>query len=242
VSTLWARARWFEGALVLVWAWAALRSARHVPLYAVAAAPVVAESCAALWRNCAARARPRAAIRILWDLSQEMSARAARPSLWLPAGGAALLWMLAPAGGLADFPAERFPTAAVARHAATLAPAGAMPRILTSDQWADYLIFRFYPRQRVFFDGRSDFYGPGIGGDYQALYAATGRWREALERYRFDLALLPADWPLAAVLERDPGWRVVDRDRDATLLVRTGASQAAEAASRREKGARPWTP
>src|SRR5258708_2009594 len=39
-------------------------------------------------------------------------------------------------------------------------------RVLTTDQWGDYLIFRNYPRQRVFVDGRSDFYGPGVGGQY----------------------------------------------------------------------------
>ena len=66
-----------------------------------------------------------------------------------------------------------------------------MPRILTSDQWADYLIFRLYPRQRVFFDGRSDFFGPAIGSDYRKLLAGEKSWRELLDRYQFDLALLP---------------------------------------------------
>ncbi len=31
--------------------------------------------------------------------------------------------------------------------------------IFTFDQWGDYLIYRLYPRTRVFIDGRSDFYG-----------------------------------------------------------------------------------
>ena len=236
VSAWWARGRWFDGALVLVWAFAALRSARNIPLYALAAAPLVAEAAADLWRRRAARLEPRAALSILWNLGLEMAPAAARPGPWLVIAGAALLWLVAPRGGLADFPAERFPVAAVARHAGTLAPAGARPRILTSDQWADYLIYRLYPRQRVFFDGRSDFYGAEVGADYQALYSATGGWSEALDRYGFEIALLPRDWPLAAVLERDPAWRLVDRDPGGTLLVRTGAKAPAQ----REGGAGRW--
>ena len=33
------------------------------------------------------------------------------------------------------------------------------PRIFTNDQWGDYLIWRLYPSDKVFVDGRSDFYG-----------------------------------------------------------------------------------
>jgi hypothetical protein len=45
-----------------------------------------------------------------------------------------------------------------------------------------------------------------------------------LARYRFDIALLPLDWPLASVLERDPEWQLVDRDAVAALLVRRPAA------------------
>jgi hypothetical protein len=118
---------------------------------------------------------------------------------------------------MSDFPERRFPLAAVARNLPLVAPP---TRILTSDQWADYLIFRFYPRQRVFFDGRSDFYGPALGADYQVLLMAARPWPEVLERYHFEAALLPRDWPLASVLERDAAWRLVYRDAMAEFLVR----------------------
>jgi hypothetical protein len=98
-----------------------------------------------------------------------------------------------------------------------------MPRILTSDQWADYLIYRLYPRQRVFFDGRSDFYGPAIGSDYVVLLSAGRNWRSLLDRYGFQLALLPLDWPLGSVLEADPDWGLVYRDAVSILLVRKGS-------------------
>ena len=126
------------------------------------------------------------------------------------------LWLTLGQTRVSDFPDRRFPVAAVSRHPDCLAGA----RVLTSDQWGDYLIFRFYPRQRVFFDGRSDFYGPALGADYQTLLGAARGWSEVLARYRFETALLPLDWPLARVLELDPQWQLVDRDPVAELFLR----------------------
>ncbi|SPF53572.1 membrane hypothetical protein [Candidatus Sulfopaludibacter sp. SbA4] len=63
VSRAFARRQWFEGLLVLAWAFAALRSARHVPLYAVAAAPLIAQELAAWWSRSARRLPARSAVR-----------------------------------------------------------------------------------------------------------------------------------------------------------------------------------
>ncbi len=219
VSRAFARRDWFEGALVLLWGFAALRSVRHVPLYAVAAAPLIASECAGLWARLARRAGPRTAVRLFWDFSRDMG-RSRRLGPWSVVLLGTALCVAVPRGALADFPQVRFPVAAVAHNLDVLRPSGGMPRILTSDQWADYLIYHLYPRQRVFFDGRSDFYGPALLRDYQALLTAGAAWRSTIDRYGFEIALLPLDWPLGAVLERDPGWRLLYRDSNAILLVR----------------------
>jgi hypothetical protein len=209
------RADRFEGLLVLVWGFLALRSARHVPFFAICAAPVVASAAAAFWARLAARAGRGAPLRIFWELAQEFGQRP-RASIWLPLA-AAVVVMAAPGVG---FPDSLFPVRAVERNLAQLAPAAAMPRILTSDQWADYLIFRLYPRQRVFYDGRSDFFGPAIGSDYRKLLSGESPWRQLLDRYRFELALLPHDWALSTALETEPGWRKVYQDSVAVLYAR----------------------
>lgn len=211
-----ARRRWFEGALVLVWALAAMRSARHVPLYAVVAAPVIASQCALWWASWAQGSLPGSVVRVLWDSGQEIG-RFRRLGPWAAALGAMALWLALPQPRIADFPASHFPAAAVSGNLARLATPA---RVLTSDQWADYLIFRLYPRQRVFFDGRSDFYGPALGADYQALLSAAPQWSEIMSRYDFDIALLPTDWPLGSVLEHDPHWDLLYRDHLARLFVR----------------------
>ena len=208
--------RWFDTLLVLAWGFAALRSARHIPWFAVVAAPAIASAGAACWAAHASRAPVRSAVRVLWEAGLDLGGRP-RFTAWLPALGALALLIALPRGGLPDFPRARFPVEAVARNADRLA---ALPRVLTSDQWADYLIYRLYPRTRVFFDGRSDFYGLTVGDDYQALLAADRRWRTVMARYGFSAALLPLDWPLGQLLEREPGWRVADRDAQSVLLVK----------------------
>jgi hypothetical protein len=207
-SRAMARGEWFAPVLALVWGMAALRSARHIPLFAAAAAPVIASECARWWQSRGGD---------LWDLGRDLGRW--RASVWIPAAAAVVLGVV-PRAAHADFPAAHFPVAAVERHAHLLAPGGAMPRIVTSDQWADYLIYRLYPGQRVYFDGRSDFYGEQLGKDYRALMAGTGAWREVLERNRFTIALLPRDWPLSTMLDREPGWGRMDEDAVAVLFVK----------------------
>lgn len=213
-----ARAERFDAVLVFVWGFLSLRSARHIPLFAMVAAPVAAQAAEAAWRRASERAGKKSAVALLRGFAMDFGGRA-RTGVW-PAVATVLAVMVSlPAS---NFPDARFPVAAVERNLAHLAPAGAPPRVLTSDQWADYLIYRLYPRQRVFFDGRSDFFGPQVGGDYRELLSAGPGWRELVERYRFAVALLPRDWPLATTLDREPGWRQVYGDRLSVLYVRQG--------------------
>jgi hypothetical protein len=215
----WLRAGTDAAGAVLVFAWGflALRSARSIPFLAMAAAPAIADAAAAWWRERAAASTAGSPQRILWEAARDLGGTA-RASLWLGAGAI----VLAAAAACPEFPEGRFPVRAVAANVERLAPARRMPRILTSDQWADYLIYRLYPRQRVFFDGRSDFYGPELGEEYRALLNAAPGWRQALRRYDFDGALLPRDWPLIAMLDGEPGWQRVYEDGSAVWFERRG--------------------
>jgi hypothetical protein len=221
VSRAFGRRQYFEGALVLLWGFAALRSARHIPFYAISVAPLLASEISLAWREISQHAPVDAARRVFWEMGQEFG-RSGRVSLWLAFAGAGIV-AAAPAG--IGFPDHIFPVQAVEQSRNWLTPAGGMPRLLTSDTWADYIIFRLYPQQRVFFDGRSDFYGPKLGVDYRALGQAAFNWRELLDRYAFQAALLPLSWPLSTVLGREPGWREVYRDKLAVLCVREGGER-----------------
>jgi hypothetical protein len=205
-------------------------------LYAVVAAPVIACELSTWWRSLASRSRPSGLVSVLCEAGQELG-QSRRLGLWAPVLAALALCITAPPSGIRDFPSSSFPVSAVARNLDLLAPQGRMPRILTTDQWGDYLIYRLYPRQRVFFDGRSDFYGPTLGGDYKVLQGASPKWPEVLARYGFERALLPADWPLGSILERDPAWQLVYRDKQAVLFARrTGVKKIAGSAECKSDG------
>ena len=218
LAVLVRRRRYAEALQVGFWAHAALQSVRHVPVYMIAAAPVAATELALLAEGYAARRSRSSWIGALRQMNEEYTGKARRNSVWL-AAVAALLWFT-PAGQRwpQDFPA-RFPGAMVSRNQALLSPAGQpAPRLLSSDEWGGYLIFRLYPAGRVFMDGRSDFYGPEVGNDYICLMHGCPRWEQLLEKWHFQAALLPPEWPLVQLLGARPEWRIVDRDRTAVLF------------------------
>jgi hypothetical protein len=214
VPGLWRRGERARALLLIGLAHAALGSVRHVLLYVLAAAPVAARELSELLRRCrnpwlealaatgGAAAGCRRAVPV-WGLASV--ALAAALAAW-PGGR----WQVR------DFPAEKFPLAALA--AAEKNGLGA--RIFTSDQWADYLIYRYWPRCRVFVDGRSDFYGAALGRQYLDALTAQHGWEQVFARYEFDVALLPADWPLATVLKARPDWQLEYDDGQALLLRR----------------------
>ena len=221
VVPLLRRRRFEDVLLILFWAYAALASVRHVPIFALIAAPVVAGELDRAWELFTATKSPRSMTGILRGLIQDFRAGAHRISVWPLV---TLLFVLVPgAGGKwpLDFPDRRFPAKLVSRNHEVFFKANAAGRrVFTTDQWGDYLIYRFYPRQRVFIDGRSDFYGPAIGKEYLRLLGARFGWDELMSRYGFELALVPVDEPLTELLKRHPRWRVLDDDGKAVLFER----------------------
>jgi len=102
--------------------------------------------------------------------------------------------------------------------AAMIAPLPANARILSTDSFGGYLIYRFRGERKVFFDGRSDYYGSGFLDGYMRLVSARPRWRDELNRWHFTHALLPPDCALIPALE-SVGWRELYRDHTAVLLA-----------------------
>jgi hypothetical protein len=92
--------------------------------------------------------------------------------------------------------------------------------VLTTDQWGDYLIYRLHPRYRAFIDGRSDFYDAQVRDDYLALMGAKWNWKQVMDRYGFEAALLPLDWPLGSLLKSDSDWELLYDDGHALYFER----------------------
>jgi hypothetical protein len=211
------RRRLFAEALwVLFLAHSSLISVRHAPLYAAVAAPLVACELSQWWRLGVQGLKKSSVSRILYQLGADLTPGFRRTSIWPVVLVLCLALWDPPLKWPRDFPDDAFPTSMVQHHAGLLASG----RLLTTDQWGDYMIYSFYPRQRVYVDGRSDFYGEKLGQEYLHLMQGAYDWRAILERNGFNVALLPVDWPLASMLKLDPKWRVVQDDTRVILFQR----------------------
>ncbi len=216
-AMLLARRRVVEALLVLFWAHQSLGSVRHITVFSSLAAPIVADEASRLWTWWVAGGGKKSTRKILNSLAADMRPSFEWTSVWPAAVALSILLIAAlPVKWPSDFPGYRFPVDLINRHQ-TLLRTG---RLLTSDQWADYMIYRFYPSQRVFFDGRSDFYGAKLGEEYLRLSGGSHDWRQILERHKFDRALVPSGWSLASLLKEDKSWRLVADDGKTLLFER----------------------
>jgi hypothetical protein len=192
--------RWEHFALAMAVSAMALRSARALPLSALLLLPVA---------NCAITEklpfqRFQAYCGRLRALDARLGGLALAPILVLMAGA---LLRATPAG----FPPEQFPVTAYAHL-----PEGG--RLFAPDKFGGYLIYRSGGRRKVFFDGRSDFYGAEFLKQYSRMVQVRPGWREIWEGWHFSHALLPNDYPLVPALEQI-GWREIYRDGVVTLLA-----------------------
>ncbi len=197
----------------------ALRSARALPLAALLALPLANGAITACLRKASGR------VGDVLAYSARLRDLDAANSGWVSVCGAVVLAVVllrSPAmAARIGFPADEFPVAAAS--AVSKLPPDA--RVFAPDKYGGYLIYRFDGGRKVFFDGRSDFYGSDFMKRYIRMVemrpaAKTEQsWRNEFESWKFSHALVPANWALGSALE-EAGWRVVFRDDVAILLAR----------------------
>jgi hypothetical protein len=219
------KGRWSDVLLILLWAHLSLGAVRHVPVFLVVAAPRIAAEFSDWWQAFVSSTTRRSIARTFDELSTDLGARFARNSAWVILPVLLLIVLDKPIAWPKQFPEKRFPVALIEQNL----PSIAGRRVLASDEWGDYLLYRFPVIQRVFFDGRSDFFGPEIGKDYIALMNGAPQWAEIMDKYNFESALLPVEWPLHSHLKKDGKWRVLASDKEAVLLIRRDLVVAANA-------------
>jgi hypothetical protein len=86
--------------------------------------------------------------------------------------------------------------------------------------WGGYLIYRLYPRNRVFVDDRHDFYGADFFREYLKTIRVAPDWNAFLTEKAVNWAILPNDSSLANILEQTSQWNVAYRDETAVLMER----------------------
>ena len=211
---LFRRRRIVEGLWIVFFANMSLSSVRHVPVFVTVTVPIIAGEVSKWWKQWTASARKSSLPGILNQMAADSMSGFRRSSAWPAMVVIALMFLGKPVPWPKDFPDQILPVKMVHDHEADILN----QRVLTTDQWADYLIY-LNPNQKVFVDGRSDFYGPEIGNEYIHLINGQWDWEKLLAKYNFSSALLPIESSLAQLLKTRPDWRVVDDDGKRILLV-----------------------
>jgi hypothetical protein len=223
---LWKGRRVSETLWIVFLAHSSLTSLRHAPLFVVVVIPLLASEVSALWAGAMVRIPRRSLLAIFHTIAVDLGKAFRRTSIWI--GAAIAILAFAPLEWPTDLPKTLFPTGLITRNAERLQSG----RLLTTDQWGDYLIFRFYPRQKVYVDGRSDFYGEQLGKEYLSVLQVSSGWEAILNRRGFDAILLPPEWPIVEVLKNSKDWCVIEATDKAILFAKpVGKHEAACKAS-----------
>ncbi|HET9772503.1 MAG TPA: serine hydrolase, partial [Acidimicrobiia bacterium] len=104
-------------------------------------------------------------------------------------------------------------------------------RLMTDDAWGGYVILKYWPKQKVFVDDRYDMYPRRVLDDFIDFSDADGRWKEILERNGIEVVVWPAKATIVRLMETDPAWTAVHRDKLAVVFVRGRPLAAAQPAS-----------
>ena len=218
-ASMMRRRRVTEALWILGFGHMALASVRHVPIFAAVTAPFIAAELT-VWWNSAFGAASKKSLAGIWNqIAADLTPSFNRTTFWLPLVLGGVLFLPATlAHWPSDYPKELFPVELIHKRQQMLVQS----KLLTTDQWGDYLIYLNYPKQRVFVDGRSDFYGPEIGNQYLQILQCQYQWKTLMEKHGFDHVLAPLDWPLATMLKTDPDWKLLDDTGKAVLFERVG--------------------
>jgi hypothetical protein len=216
------RQRNFADALMVAgWGHLALLAARNIPIFMIAAAPIVGVAvCGWLkaWSDAPVAEWLRKAARMLPTVGEEIDPLERIGRVHVVSAAAIVFIGL----GIAFSPVKQFkPEYDTKRY-----PAGALAmlerpgtRIFTHDEWGDYLIYNLSPKGiKVYVDGRSDFYGAKFCEEYIDLLNVKYDWEQTLAKYEVDTVLMPPDAPLASTLKESSHWRVVYDDGRAIVF------------------------
>ncbi|MCM0082888.1 hypothetical protein L4X63_14935 [Geomonas sp. Red32] len=92
--------------------------------------------------------------------------------------------------------------------------------MFNNDEIGDYLIYRTFPRYRVFFDGRSDMYGSALMKEYYRVTKFEPGWEEVLTKHRIGWVVYDTNSEFSRFLALRREWALIHSDRVASVFVR----------------------
>jgi hypothetical protein len=205
-----------EIVLIVVFLHEALHSVRHMNLFALVAAPIIAREATAAMesRSPAFHARWRVIV------AEQRTLKA--PLLYFPA--LAVLFAALSISGAFGFPTS-FDDIRLSRGAADFIAAHpqALARPFNTDGLGGPLIYRFWPRLHVFIDDRIYVYGDDLVMRYFEVFHTKRNWQKVLDKYRISAAVTAADAPCTTLFRASRDWELAYEDRLNTIFFRRRA-------------------
>ncbi len=180
-----------------------LTAIRHLPLVVLVLVPIVASAISGAARRGGA-----------WRNLEPTGPRFGKPAVRLAAAALLVVAIVALSGARFIGPIPRFEERAAwpmpEREVRFLAREGVEGNGFNAYRFGGFLMFRLYPAERVFMDGRNDLYGAFRASVYDVILDARPGWQEAwdraVERYRIGWVLVDSKDPLVAGLREKGGW------------------------------------
>lgn len=208
------RPTWTELLLFFGTAAGGLISARHIPLFAVVAPPIISR------HLLSSLAHTRFATVLSGNQPEVETPRLMKVVnvvLLLVVLLVGVAWTLTRIETNEETIAARFPVTAVDYIEAEGLDNG---RVYNAYVWGGYLIWRRIP---VFIDGRTEVYGDDFFLYYLQTEDLRLNWREPLDDFAVDYVLLPLAHPLAVLLQSSGEWQAIYHDDVAQILTRKPA-------------------
>ncbi len=195
---------------------AALRSGRHIPIFALVAIPLLAEH-GWLWL----KERPWGQ----WLAAPDREPTRPKALFHVALLAVVIFWTALQFARIIhdqrQSEAEVFPRAAVEYLRSQRPPQPLFHRY----DWGGYLLWYLHPEYHSYIDGRADLHGDAFMEEYFRTYRGRMGWQETLERWKVQSALVEPEAPIASLLRQDPNWEKVYEDKQAVVFVRRSSKQ-----------------
>jgi hypothetical protein len=190
--------------LTLVFGYGALRSIRNIPLFAIAAIPVIAEQFSYLIKFKPDEQKPSRYFRYIASIV--ISAIAV----------VLVLRFIQVTNKQQKSEAETFPKVAV-DWIIENKPKG---NLFNSYNWGGYMIWRLYPEYLVYIDGRADLYGEEFVSNYTEIYFTKSGWEEKLNQENIRIVFIESDSMLADALRQSSTWKKLFEDNISVIFLK----------------------
>jgi hypothetical protein len=190
---------------------ASLFSVRHVPVFTLLMAPILAVQVASIFDQ-----YEEANGQVVWSFVPE-----SKMLNWVTlilAAFVAFLTFPRAVDEASCVPANDFPAQACKYLANN--PKIGQGHLLNTYDWGGYLIYKLYPKYLVSIDGRADVHIGHEVEDMTSLDSFSPKWKQQIAKRNPDVILWPSDKALAVILNEDPQWRRVYHDKVADVFVK----------------------